>query len=179
MDLKGTKTEQCLWEAFTGESKARNKYTYYASKARDEGYNQISDIFEETANNERAHAKIWFKLLVGGSIGKTLDNLRDAAQSENYEWTEMYADFAKVAKSEGFDEISQLFSMVAEIEKSHEQRYAKLFENVEKGEVFKRPTKQVWQCGNCGYITEGTAAPETCPVCAHPRAHFFIHTVNY
>ena len=151
MELKGSKTEANLMEAFAGESQARNKYTYYASQAKKDGYVQISKIFEETANNEKEHAKIWFKLLHGGSIGNTLDNLEDAAQGENYEWTDMYARFAKEAREEGFDDIALLFENVAKIEKEHEERYKKLWENIKNEEVFQKPEPIVWECANCGF----------------------------
>ena len=164
MELKGSKTEENLLAAFAGESEARNKYTYYASKARKEGYVQIANIFEETAANEKEHAKIWFKLLKGG-IGTTAENLADAAAGENYEWTDMYATFAKEAREEGFDEIATLFEGVAAIEKEHEERYKKLLENVEKGLVFSKDGDTIWQCSNCGHICIGKQAPEVCPVC--------------
>lgn len=179
MDLKGSKTEQNLWTAFAGESQARNKYTYYASKARKDGYVQIADIFEETAANEKEHAKIWFKLLHDGAIPDTLTNLQDAAAGENYEWTDMYASFAKEAKDEGFDQIAALFEMVGAIEKEHEERYRKLIANVEGGLVFSRDQDMIWQCANCGHIVIGKAAPEICPVCAHPKAYFKIKANNY
>ena len=179
MELKGSKTEANLMEAFAGESQARNKYTYYASQAKKDGYVQISKIFEETANNEKEHAKIWFKLLHGGSIGNTLDNLEDAAQGENYEWTDMYARFAKEAREEGFDEIATLFEGVAAIEKEHEERYKKLLENVEKGLVFSKDGDTIWQCSNCGHICIGKQAPEVCPVCAHPQSYFQVKAENY
>ena len=178
MELKGSKTEENLLAAFAGESEARNKYTYYASKARKEGYVQIANIFEETAANEKEHAKIWFKLLKGG-IGTTAENLADAAAGENYEWTDMYATFAKEAREEGFDEIATLFEGVAAIEKEHEERYKKLLENVEKGLVFSKDGDTIWQCSNCGHICIGKQAPEVCPVCAHPKAFFEIKAENY
>lgn len=178
MNLKGTKTEQNLLAAFAGESQARNKYTYYASKARKEGYTQIAALFEETANNEKEHAKIWFKLVTGG-IGTTEENLKDAAAGENYEWTDMYAGFAKEAKEEGFDHIAHLFEEVAKIEKEHEERYLKLLSNVEKSEVFKKEGEQQWICRNCGYIYTGEEAPQVCPVCAHPQAYFEVRATNY
>ena len=177
MELKGSKTAQNLMTAFAGESQARNKYTYYASKARKDGYVQIAELFEETANNEKEHAKMWFKLFHG--IGSTADNLLDAAEGENYEWTDMYAKFAAEAKEEGFTKIAFLFEQVGKIEKEHEARYLKLLANVENGEVFAKPEKVVWQCANCGYIHEGEKAPEVCPVCAHPKAFFQIHATNY
>ena len=179
MDLKGTKTEQNLQTAFAGESQARNKYTYYASQAKKDGYVQISKIFEETANNEKEHAKIWFKLLHGGSIGETLDNLKDAAAGENYEWTEMYATFAKEAKEEGFNDIAYLFEQVAKIEKAHEDRYKALYQNIMDGKVFERETAVTWECQNCGYRAESNKALEKCPVCAHPKSFFAIEAKNY
>ena len=178
MELKGSKTEENLLAAFAGESEARNKYTYYASKARKEGYVQIANIFEETAANEKEHAKIWFKLLKGG-IGTTAENLADAAAGENYEWTDMYATFAKEAREEGFDEIATLFEGVAAIEKEHEERYKKLLETVEKGLVFSKDGDTIWQCSNCGHICIGKQAPEVCPVCAHPQSYFQVKAENY
>ena len=178
-NLKGTKTEANLQAAFAGESQARNKYTYYASKARKEGYNQIAAIFEETAGNEKEHAKIWFKLLHEGDIPETAANLKDAADGENYEWTDMYATFAKDAKEEGFDRIAYLFEMVGKIEKEHEERYRRLLENVENGLVFSRDGDMIWQCANCGHIVIGPKAPQVCPVCAHPQAYFQIKAENY
>jgi len=177
-ELKGTKTEANLMAAFAGESQARNKYTYYASMARKEGYVQIADFFEETANNEKEHAKIWFKLLHDG-IPSTEVNLKDAADGENYEWTDMYAGFAKVAREEGFDKIAFLFEEVAKIEKEHEERYRKLLANLTDGTVFKRSEKTIWICSNCGHIHIGNNAPELCPVCAHPKAYFHIKADNY
>ena len=179
MNLKGTKTEANLQTAFAGESQARNKYTYYASKARKDGYQQIAALFEETAANEKEHAKLWFKLLCGGQIPSAEENLLDAAQGENYEWTDMYAAFAADARAEGFDEIAALFEGVAEIEKAHEARYRKLLENVKNGLVFSREGDQIWQCANCGHIVIGKAAPETCPVCNHPQAYFHLKAENY
>ena len=179
MELKGSKTEANLMAAFAGESQARNKYTYYASKAKKDGYEQIAAIFEETANNEKEHAKMWFKELHGGSIPDTLDNLVDAANGENYEWTDMYDEFAKVAREEGFDRIADLFEGVAAIEKEHEERYRKLIENIEGGLVFSRDKDKIWQCRNCGHIVVGKEAPKVCPVCAHPQAHFEIKKENY
>ncbi len=179
MELKGTRTEANLAAAFAGESQARNKYTYYASKARKEGYVQIAELFEATANNEKEHAKIWFKLLHGGEVGSTEENLKDAAAGENYEWTDMYATFAKEAEEEGFTHIAFLFRAVAEIEKEHEQRYLKLLQNVEDGIVFSRDGEMVWQCKNCGHIVVGKKAPEVCPVCVHPKAYFEIKANNY
>lgn len=176
-DLKGSKTEQNLRSAFSGESEARNKYSYFASKAKKDGFQQIAAIFEETAGNEKEHAKIWFKLLNG--IGTTEENLAAAAAGEHYEWTEMYSGFAKEAKEEGFDKIAKLFSMVADIEKEHDERYNKLLENLRKDKVFKRDEAVTWICSNCGHIHKGSAAPEVCPVCDHPKAHFEIRCVNY
>ena len=177
MELKGSKTEANLWAAFAGESQARNKYTYFASKAKKEGYEQIAALFLETANNEKEHAKIWFKLLDG--INDTASNLKAAAEGENYEWTDMYAEFAKVAKEEGFDHIAYLFEEVGKIEKEHEERYLKLLENVEGGLVFSRDGDIIWQCANCGHIHVGKEAPEVCPVCAHPKAYFQLQAKNY
>ncbi len=177
-ELKGTKTEANLLAAFAGESQARNKYTYYASKAKKEGYEQIAALFLETANNEKEHAKIWFKLLHDG-IGDTAANLKDAAEGENYEWTDMYATFAKEAKEEGFGHIAFLFDSVGKIEKEHEERYRKLLANVEGGLVFSRDGDTIWQCANCGHIHIGPAAPEVCPVCAHPKAYFQMKAENY
>ena len=179
MELKGSKTEQNLMTAFAGESQARNKYTYYASKAKKEGYEQIAALFLETANNEKEHAKIWFKLLHDGAIADTATNLQDAANGENYEWTEMYAEFAKTAKEEGFDKIAYLFEAVGKIEKEHEERYKALLANVNGGLVFSRDGEMVWQCANCGHIHVGKAAPEVCPVCDHPKAYFQIKAENY
>ncbi len=176
-NLKGSKTEQNLMTAFAGESQARNKYTYFASKAKKDGYVQISKIFEETANNEKEHAKIWFKLLDG--IGSTPENLKAAAEGENYEWTDMYAGFAKEAKEEGFDDIAILFEMVGEIEKAHEERYRKLLANIEGGLVFSKDGDTVWECSNCGHICIGQKAPEVCPVCAHPQSFFMVKPTNY
>lgn len=179
MELKGSKTEANLMTAFAGESQARNKYTYYASAAKKEGYNQIAAIFEETAGNEKEHAKMWFKLLHDGKVPDTLTNLKDAAAGENYEWTDMYAQFAAVAKEEGFDHIAYLFEAVGKIEKEHEERYNKLIDNIENGKVFERDGIVVWKCSNCGHIHIGTKAPEVCPVCAHPKAYFEIKADNY
>ncbi len=178
MELKGSKTEQNLMTAFAGESQARNKYTYYASKAKKEGFVQIAELFEATANNEKEHAKIWFKLLHGG-IADTATNLADAAAGEHYEWTDMYATFAKEAKEEGFDHIAFLFEGVAKIEKEHEERYRKLLDNVEKKIVFSRDGDCIWECGNCGHIVIGKEAPEMCPICDHPKAHFRLKANNY
>ena len=179
MNLKGTRTEANLLAAFAGESQARNKYTYYASKAKKEGYEQIAAIFTETADNEKEHAKLWFKFLHDEAIPTTTVNLLDAAEGENYEWTEMYAEFAKVAKEEGFDKLAYLFDAVAKIEKEHEERYRKLLANVEGGLVFSKDGDMVWQCRNCGHIHIGKTAPELCPVCAHPKAYFEIRKENY
>ena len=179
MELKGSKTEQNLMTAFAGESQARNKYTYFASKAKKEGYEQIASIFQETADNEKEHAKMWFKLLNGGEIGTTAENLKAAADGENYEWTDMYAEFAKTAKEEGFNRIAYLFEEVAKIEKEHEKRYLKLLENVKDGKVFEAGEVKIWKCRNCGHIVVGTKAPEVCPVCAHPKAYFEIKAENY
>ncbi len=173
MELKGSKTEKNLMEAFAGESQARNKYTYYASQAKKEGYVQISQIFEATANNEKEHAKIWFKLLHGGSIADTMTNLEDAANGENYEWTEMYAKFAKEAEEEGFKDIAFLFKKVAEIEKHHEDRYKKLLENIKNNKVFEKDEEVEWECANCGFRHKGQKSVEVCPVCKHPKAYFF------
>ena len=176
--LKGTKTYENLAEAFAGESMARNKYTFYASQAKKEGYNQIAAIFEETAGNEKEHAKLWFKLMHDG-ICKTVDNLEDAANGENYEWTDMYSRMAKEAREEGFEAIAKLFDGVAGVEKTHEERYRILRDRVKENEVFKRAGVNAWICGNCGYIHYGEEAPELCPVCAHPRAYFFELVKNY
>lgn len=176
-DLKGTKTEANLLAAFAGESQARNKYSYYASKAKKDGYVQIAALFEETANNEKEHAKLWFKLAHG--IGTTAENLVDAAEGEHYEWTDMYAGFAKEARAEGFEDIAVLFEGVAAIEKEHEERYRKLVQNIEGGVVFSKDGDTVWQCSNCGHICVGKKAPEVCPVCAHPQAYFQERAVNY
>ena len=178
-ELKGTKTEANLLTAFAGESQARNKYTYYASKARKDGYVQIAKIFEETANNEKEHAKLWFKILHGGAVPSTEENLLDAALGENYEWTDMYDKMAKEAKEEGFDDIARLFAGVAAIEKEHEERYRKLLANVKDGLVFSREGDTIWQCSNCGHIVIGKKAPEICPVCSHPKAYFEIKAENY
>jgi rubrerythrin len=179
MELKESKTYQNLMTAFAGESQARNKYTYFASKARSEGYEQIAEIFEETANNEKEHAKMWFKELNGGAIGTTSENLKAAAEGENYEWTDMYAEFAKTAKEEGFDRLAYLFEGVAAIEKEHEERYRKLLENVDGELVFSRDGDKIWQCRNCGHIVIGKEAPNICPICAHPQAFFEIKKENY
>ena len=178
-DLKGTKTEANLMAAFAGESQARNKYSYYASKAKKDGYEQIAELFTETANNEKEHAKIWFKLLHDGNVPDTVANLKDAAEGENYEWTDMYKSFAEDAKAEGFDHIAYLFEQVAAIEKEHEERYRKLLANIEEGIVFSRDGDMVWICRNCGHIHVGKTAPEVCPVCAHPKAYFELRAKNY
>lgn len=178
-NLTGTKTEANLKTAFAGESQARNKYTYYASAARKEGFVQIANFFEETANNEKEHAKIWFKLLHDGAVPETVTNLTDAAAGEHYEWTDMYAGFAKTAAEEGFTRIAKLFEMVASIEKEHEERYQTLLANIKAGKVFQREGAQVWICTNCGYIHTGPKAPEKCPVCDHPQDYFQLRAVNY
>ncbi|MBE6862467.1 MAG: rubrerythrin family protein [Ruminococcus sp.] len=178
-NIKGTKTEANLMAAFAGESQARNKYTYYASKAKKDGYQQIAALFEETANNEKEHAKIWFKLLHDGAVPSTIENLKDAADGENYEWTDMYAGFAVTAREEGFEDIALLFEMVGEIEKAHEERYRKLLANIEGGVVFSKDGDMIWECRNCGHIVIGKEAPEVCPVCAHPKAYFQVKANNY
>lgn len=178
-NLKGSKTEANLMTAFAGESQARNKYTYYASKAKKEGYVQIASIFEETAANEKEHAKIWFKLLHDGGIPDTATNLQDAAAGENYEWTDMYDKFAKEAKAEGFDDIAALFEGVGKIEKEHEERFLALLKNVKDNAVFIKGEKVIWQCANCGHIHIGEQAPELCPICAHPKAYFQMLAKNY
>ncbi len=177
MELKGSKTEKNLMAAFSGESEARNKYTYFASVARKEGYQQIAAIFEETANNEKEHAKMWFKAL--GGLGNTAANLKSAAAGENYEWTDMYATFAKEAEEEGFTELAAKFRMVADIEKSHEERYLKLLNNVEMQAVFAKSEEIMWECRNCGHLVIGKKAPEICPVCAHPQSYFEVRKENY
>lgn len=177
--LKGTKTEKNLQEAFAGESMARNKYTYYASKAKKDGYVQIAALFEETANNEKEHAKLWFKLLQGGSIKTTTENLADAAAGENFEWTDMYERMAREADEEGFPEIAAKFRGVGAIEKEHEKRYRKLLKNIEDKVVFSRDGDCIWQCRNCGHIVVGKNAPEVCPVCNHPQSYFELHAENY
>ena len=184
MELKGSKTEQNLLTAFAGESQARNKYTYFASTAKSEGYEQIRAIFEETANNEKEHAKVWLKLLFGGEFKdslkvNTMEALKLAAEGENYEWTDMYATFAKEAKEEGFDHIAFLFEEVGKIEKEHEARYLKLLESVKEETVFKKEAPKMWICRNCGHIHYGENAPEVCPVCAHPKAYFELRCENY
>jgi rubrerythrin len=178
-ELKGTKTEKNLQEAFAGESQARNKYTYFASKAKKDGYEQIAAIFEETANNEKEHAKIWFKLLNGGDIAGTEENLKAAAAGENYEWTDMYERMAKEAKEEGFDNIAYLFTEVGKIEKEHEARYLALLDNVKSELVFSRDGDRIWKCRNCGHVVIGNAAPAICPVCGHPQAYYEIKAENY
>lgn len=179
MDLKGSKTEKNLMEAFAGESQARNKYTFYSSKAKKEGYVQISNIFAETAGNEKEHAELWFKALHGGAIADTMTNLVDAAAGEHYEWTDMYARMAKDAREEGFEKLARQFEGVAKIEKSHEERYLALKKNLEDGKVFARETEEVWICTNCGHIHIGTHAPEKCPVCDHPQSYFELRVINY
>lgn len=179
MELKGSKTEKNLMEAFAGESQARNKYTYYASKAKKEGYEQIAELFLETADNEKEHAKLWFKLLHDNDVPSTIENLKDATSGENFEWTNMYERMAKEAREEGFDRIAFLFDGVAKIEKEHEARYLKLLENVENGLVFSKDGEKIWKCRNCGHIVIGKVAPEVCPVCAHPKAYFEIKAENY
>lgn len=179
MKLKGSKTEKNLLAAFAGESQARNKYDYYASAAKKEGYEQLAAIFEETAGNEKEHAKLWFKTLHDDAVPDTMTNLHDAAAGEHYEWTEMYAQFAKEAKEEGFTKIAQLFELVGEVENKHEERYRKMIQNIEEGLVFERDGKVFWQCRNCGYICELAKAPKLCPVCAHPQAFFEIWKANY
>ena len=178
-ELKGSKTLENLLYAFAGESMARNKYTYFASQARKDGYVQIAEIFEETAANEKEHAKMWFKLANGGKIDGTMENLAAAAAGENEEWTQMYAEFAKVAKEEGFNDIAFLFEGVARVEKEHEERYLKLLENVKEGKVFKAEEAVKWHCGNCGHVYVGEEAPQVCPVCAHPQSYFRIKAENY
>lgn len=178
-DLKGTKTEANLLKAFAGESQARNKYTYFASKAKKDGYEQIAEIFLETAENEKEHAKMWYKLLCGGAIKSTEENLKDAANGENFEWTDMYKEFAETARQEGFEDIAKKFEGVAEIEKQHEKRYLKLLENVENGLVFSKDGDTVWQCRNCGHIVIGKQAPNICPVCDHAQSYFEVMKNNY
>lgn len=179
MELKGSKTEKNLMAAFAGESQARNKYTFYASKAKKDGYEQIADIFEETANNEKEHAKLWFKQLHGGDIPDTLTNLKDAASGENYEWTEMYKEFSETAKEEGFTEIAKLFEMVGDIEKHHEERYMKLVDNIDNNLVFEKGEEKVWICRNCGHVYVGKKAPAVCPVCKHPQSYMELKAENY
>ena len=179
MELKGSRTEANLQAAFAGESQARNKYTYFASKARKEGYVQIAEIFEETANNEKEHAKLWYKELHGGDIPDTIENLKAAADGENYEWTDMYARMAKEAREEGFNEIAAKFELVAKVEAEHEARYRKLLDNVKKERVFSKDNDVIWQCSNCGHIVIGKKAPQICPVCDHPQAYFQVKAENY
>lgn len=179
MELKGTKTEKNLMQAFAGESQARNKYTYFASKARKEGYTQISNIFEITASQEKEHAKLWYKLLNGGEVSDTMTNLQEASNGENYEWTDMYAKFAKEAEEEGFGDIACLFSEVAKIEKGHQERFDRLLQNMKTEKVFQKDNAVVWQCSNCGFIYEGKDAPAVCPVCGHPIAYFELKAENY
>ena len=179
MELKGSKTEKNLMIAFSGESEARNKYTFYASKAKKDGYEQIASIFEETANNEKEHAKLWFKALNNCEIPSTIDNLKDAAKGENYEWTQMYKGFAIVAKEEGFDDIAKLFEMVADIEKNHEERYLKLVENIEENKVFHKDEEVIWICRNCGHVYYGKDALKVCPVCKHPESFMELKNTNY
>ena len=178
-ELKGTKTERNLQEAFAGESQARNKYTFFASKARKEGYEQIAALFEETAQNEKEHAKLWFKYLEGGAIKDTVSNLKAAAEGENFEWTDMYDSFAKTAEEEGFPELAQKFRLVGEIERHHEERYRALLRNVETSKVFEKSEVKVWECRNCGHIVVGTKAPDVCPTCNHPQSYFEVHAENY
>ena len=178
-ELNGTKTQANLMTAFAGESKARNKYNYYASKAKKEGYEQIAAIFEETAGNEKEHAKMWFKLLCGGEIPDTITNLEDAANGENHEWTEMYEEFAQTAKEEGFDDIARLFAAVGKIEKEHEARYRKLLDNIKEEKVFKKEDSVVWVCRNCGHVHVGKVAPRVCPTCNHPQSYFELRSENY
>lgn len=179
MKLKGSKTEANLLAAFAGESQARNKYTYFASRAKKDGYEQIAAIFEETANNEKEHAKLWFKELNEGNVPDTITNLKEAAAGENYEWTEMYAGFARTAKEEGFERIAEMFEGVLKIEKDHELRYNKLIENITAGKVFKKDTRNAWICRNCGHVHYGDTAPKVCPVCSHPESYFEIKAENY
>ena len=179
MELKGSKTEQNLMKAFAGESQARNKYTYFASKAKKDGYEQIAAIFEETANNEKEHAKMWYKELHGGSIPDTISNLNEAADGENYEWTDMYEEFAKTAEEEGFKALALKFRQVGAIEKHHEERYRKLLKNIDDEVVFSRDDEKIWICRNCGHVVVGKKAPEVCPVCAHPKSYFELKAENY
>ena len=179
MELKGSKTEQNLLTAFAGESQARNKYTYFASKAKKDGYEQIAAIFEETANNEKEHAKMWFKELNNGEVPSTIDNLKAAADGENYEWTNMYEEFAKTAEEEGFKALAIKFRQVGEIEKHHEERYRKLLKNIEDEVVFSKDEEKIWICRNCGHVVIGKKAPNICPVCAHPQSYFEVKAENY
>jgi len=178
-NLKGSKTEKNLWEAFAGESMARNKYTYFSGKAKKEGYEQIAAIFQETADNEKEHAKLWFKLLCGGELAATSENLKAAAAGENEEWTEMYKRMAEEAKEEGFDKIASLFEQVGKIEKDHEERYLTLLDNVKNSQVFEKKEKLMWLCRNCGFVCDSAAAPAMCPVCDHPQAYFELKAFNY
>lgn len=179
MELKGSKTEKNLMTAFAGESQARNKYSYYASQAKKDGYEQIASLFEITAGNEKEHAKLWFKQLHGGKVPSTIENLKDAASGENYEWTEMYKQFEEEAKEEGFEEIAKLFGLVAKIEKHHEERYLALLKNIEENRVFNDKENTIWICRNCGHVLIGPEAPETCPTCNHPRSYFEREAKNY
>ncbi|MDP0493612.1 MAG: rubrerythrin family protein [Fusobacterium sp. JB021] len=179
MNLKGSKTEQNLMTAFAGESQARNKYSYYASKAKKEGYVQIANIFEKTAANEKEHAKLWFKLLHEGSVPSTIENLKDAANGENYEWTDMYDEFANISREEGFEDIAKLLEGVGKIEKEHEERYRKLLKNIMDDSVFTKKVAVVWECGNCGHLHIGESAPDVCPVCDHPKSYFEVRKENY
>lgn len=179
MELKGSRTEQNLWTAYAGESKARNRYTFYAAQARKDGYEQIGDIFEETANNEKEHAELWFKALNGNTMSGTVENLQHAAEGEHYEWAEMYAEFAKTAREEGFNGLATAFDLVAKIEKFHEERYLKLRQNIVDGSVFKRSEGSIWICLNCGHIYTGETPPKMCPVCQKPQAYFQLHVADY
>lgn len=179
MNLEGTKTLENLKTAFAGESQARNKYTYYASKAKKDGYEQLAAIFEETANNEKEHAKLWFKYLHGGEVPTTVENLKDAAEGENYEWTTMYDEFAKTAKEEGLNELAYLFEAVGKIEKEHEERYLTLLKNIEDQSVFEKSESKIWVCRNCGHVYEGTKALEVCPVCKHPKSYMEVKNESY
>ncbi len=179
MELKGSKTEANLMAAFAGESQARNKYTFYASKARKEGYQQIGDIFEMTANNEKEHAELWYKYLHGGAVGDTLSNLQDGAAGEHYEWSEMYKEFAETAREEGFTEIASVMTLIANIEKEHEERYLKLAQNMKENRVFQKDAPVVWICRNCGHVHIGASAPGVCPACKHPQAYFELRAENY
>ena len=179
MELKGSKTEKNLMAAFAGESQAKTKYEYYASQAKKDGYEQIAAIFEETSRNEKEHAKLWFKYLHGGAVPKTVENLKDAANGENYEWTDMYAEFSKTAKEEGFDELAILFEEVGKIEKEHEERYLTLLKNIEDDRVFKKDGEKMWICRNCGHVYFGTEAVDVCPVCKHPKSYMEVRCQNY
>ena len=179
MELKGSKTEKNLMAAFAGESQAKTKYEYYASQAKKDGYEQIAAIFEETSRNEKEHAKLWFKYLHGGVVPKTIENLKDAANGENYEWTDMYAEFSKTAKEEGFDELATLFEEVGKIEKEHEERYLTLLKNIEDDRVFKKDGEKMWICRNCGHVYFGTEAVDVCPVCKHPKSYMEVRCQNY